>query len=42
VVHVCNPSYSWGQRSGGSWFEASMANSSQDPILKNLIPKKGW
>jgi hypothetical protein len=29
------------QRSGGSRFEASQANSSRDPVLKKLITKKG-
>jgi hypothetical protein len=31
----------WRQRSGGSWFKASWANSSQNPILKKKHHKKG-
>jgi hypothetical protein len=40
VAHVYNPSERR-QRSGGSQFEGSRANSLRDPILKIPITKKG-
>jgi hypothetical protein len=38
VANTCNPSYS-GQRSGGSQFKASQANTWRDPISKKKSQK---
>jgi hypothetical protein len=42
VVQTCSPSYKGGRDPGGSRFKPDQANTSRDPILKKLIPKKGW
>jgi hypothetical protein len=41
VAHACNPSYSGGRDQEDHSSKSAQANSSQDPILKTLITKKG-
>jgi hypothetical protein len=41
VAHAYNPSYSGGKDQNGG-LKPTGANSSQDPILKKPITKKGW
>jgi hypothetical protein len=42
LAHTCNPSYSGGRDQEAHGSLLAQANSSQDPILKKLITKKGW
>jgi hypothetical protein len=42
VAHTYNPRYSEGRQSGGSGLKPAQAISSQDPISKRNITKKGW
>jgi hypothetical protein len=42
VVHISNPNYSGGRDQEDDGSKPDRANSSQDPILKNPITKKGW
>jgi hypothetical protein len=41
VTHACNPSYSGGRDQEDYGSKSAWANSSQDPILKKPITKKG-
>jgi hypothetical protein len=41
-THVCNPNYSGGRDQEDSSSKPARANSSRDPISKNLFTKKGW
>jgi hypothetical protein len=42
VAHACNPSYSGGRDQEHHGSKPAQANSSQGPILKIPITKKGW
>jgi hypothetical protein len=42
VAHACNPSYSGGRNQEDLSLKPAWANSSQDPISKTPITKKGW
>jgi hypothetical protein len=42
VAHTWNPSYSGGRNQEDCSSEPAQANSSQDPIMKKPITKKGW
>jgi hypothetical protein len=42
VVHTCNPSNSGGRDQADHSPTPALANSPQDPILKNTQHKKGW
>jgi hypothetical protein len=42
VAHACNPSYSGGRNQKDYGSKPAQANSSQDPILRTVITKKGW
>jgi hypothetical protein len=42
VAHVCNSSYSEGRVQEDYGLKPAQANSSQDPISKKPIMKKGW
>jgi hypothetical protein len=42
VAHACNPSYLGGRDQEDHSSKPAWANSSQDPILKKHITKKGW
>jgi hypothetical protein len=41
VAHACNPSYSGGRDQRDCSLKPAQAHSSQDPILKKPITKKG-
>jgi hypothetical protein len=41
-AHACNPSYSGGSDQEDRVLKPAGANSSGDPILKNLSTKRGW
>jgi hypothetical protein len=40
VAHTCNPNYSGGRNQEDPGSKPAQGNSSQDPILKNIITKK--
>jgi hypothetical protein len=42
VAHACNPSYSGGRDQEDHDSKPAWAKSSQDPILKKPITKRGW
>jgi hypothetical protein len=42
VAHTCDPSYSGGRDLEESGSKPAQANSSEDPISKKPITKKGW
>jgi hypothetical protein len=42
VVHSCNPSYSGGKSREDYGSKSAWEKSSQDPISKEHITKKGW
>jgi hypothetical protein len=42
VAHACTPGYSAGRDREDRGSKPAWANSSQDPILKKSIAKKGW
>jgi hypothetical protein len=42
MAHACNPSYSGGRDQEDHGSKPVWANSSQDPILKKPITRKGW
>jgi hypothetical protein len=42
VAHICNPSYSGGRDQEDHCLKPAWGNSSQDPISKKPIIKKGW
>jgi hypothetical protein len=42
VAHTCNSSYSGGRDQEDQGSKPAQANSSQDPIWKKPITKKGW
>jgi hypothetical protein len=42
VAHACNPSYLEGRNQEDHSSKPAQANSSQDPISKIPITKKGW
>jgi hypothetical protein len=42
VAHTCNASYSGGREQEDQGSKSVQANSSQHPILKKPITKKGW
>jgi hypothetical protein len=42
VAHACNPSYSGGRNQEDCGLKPAQANSSQDPVSKKPITKKGW
>jgi hypothetical protein len=41
AAHICNQSYSGGRVQEDQGLKPTLANNSQDPILKNTS-KKGW
>jgi hypothetical protein len=42
VAHTCNPRYSGGRDQENRGSKPAWANSSEDPISKKPITKKGW
>jgi hypothetical protein len=42
VAHTCNPRYSGGRDQENRGWKPAWANSSEDPISKKPITKKGW
>jgi hypothetical protein len=42
VAHACNPSYLRGSDQADCSWQPARANSSEDPISKIPITKKGW